>query len=130
MDVNLVVFGGRLVRDPTLRYTPKGTAVCNMTLAASETRTSNGEKIKTTCFMDVVVWGKTGENVSKYLSKGFLCLVEGRLNQNKWETEDGQKRTKIEIYANKVIFGDNRGKEHGGGNQNAGDEHNEFDQEY
>lgn len=129
MDVNLVVFGGRLVRDPTLRYTPQGTAVCNMTLASSETRVSNGEKIKTTCFMDVVVWGKTGENTSKYLSKGFICLVEGRLNLNQWETESGEKRRKIEIYASKVIFGDNRGKTAGGAHDPSA-EGGEFQQEF
>ena len=104
-SVNNCVLSGRLTKDPELKYIPSGTALCNFSIAVNRTYTpSNGEKREETCYIDVVVWQRQAEVCAEHLSKGRLVLVEGRLNQQKWETQDGQKRSKHEIVANMVHF--------------------------
>lgn len=97
--VNKVIFVGRLTRDPELRYTPSGTAVCNTALAVDSGWGDN----KKTLFIDIVVWGKQAEAFSKYMSKGKLCYFEGRLEKQEWE-KDGVKRSKMEAVAETVKF--------------------------
>lgn len=100
---NKVILMGRLTRDPELRYTPGGNAVCSLGLAVSRKYRVEGEMKEETCFVDITVWGKQAEHCSEYLSKGRSVLVEGRLNFRTWET-GGQKRSKLDVVASSVQF--------------------------
>ena len=96
---------GNLTRDPELRHTAQGTSVANFSLAVNRSYKGNdGEFKKETSFFNIIVWGKTGENCAKYLTKGRPVLVEGRLQNRSYETQDGQKRTVTEIVADNVQF--------------------------
>ena len=100
---NKVILIGKLTKDPELRYTPKGTPVCTLRLA-STTRYKSGDSMKDdTLFINVVVWGKQGETAAQYLAKGRSVLVEGRLQEQRWET-DGQQKSRFEIIAQGVRF--------------------------
>jgi len=103
IDVNKVLIAGRLTRDPELRYTSSGTAVTTLPLAVSRRYTSKaGEKGEETCFINVVVWAKAAEFCAEYLGKGRAVFVEGRLQSRSWETDSGQKRSVIEVRAQRV----------------------------
>jgi len=109
-SLNRVLMAGRLTRDPELRYTPSGTAVCNLRLASSRRyKDKSGEWQDDSTFVNVVTWSKTAENCGEYLKKGSAVLVEGRLQSRSWETEDGQKRSVVEINALRVEFLDRIG---------------------
>ena len=96
---NKVILIGNLTKDPEIRYTPSGTAVSTFGLAVNH-RYKLGEEMKDeVCFIDIVVFGKQAENSVHYLSKGQLVIVEGRLQQRRWESEDGQKRSRHEVVA-------------------------------
>jgi single-strand DNA-binding protein len=111
---NKAILIGNLTKDPELRYTPQGTAVATLRIAVSSKYRSGDEMKEETLFIDVVVWGKQGENCSQYLSKGRPVLVEGRLQERKWET-DGQQRSKFEIIAQNVRFLGKKGDAPAGG---------------
>lgn len=101
---NKVILMGNLTRNPELRYTPSGTPVASFGLATSR-RFKQGDELKEeVCFVDIVVFGKQAEHCGQYLSKGNGAIVEGRLQQRRWETEDGQKRSKHEVVAQTVTF--------------------------
>ncbi|MBU1356417.1 MAG: single-stranded DNA-binding protein [Candidatus Edwardsbacteria bacterium] len=103
--LNRVLLSGRLTRDPELRYTPNGSAVCNFSLAVNRRhKDQSGRWQDDTTFINVVAWQAIAENVNKYLHKGSPVMVEGRLESRSWETETGQKRTVIEIRADSVRF--------------------------
>ena len=94
---------GNLTRDPELKYTPQGTAVCNFSLAVSR-KFKQGEEWKTqTIFPRIVVWGKIAEACAKYLAKGSSALVVGRLDSRQYEA-DGRKVTVWEVVAEEVQF--------------------------
>lgn len=120
---------GNLTRDPELRYTPNGTAVANLGLAVNRRWKSGDELKEETDFFDIVVFGKQAENCGEYLHKGRPILVEGRLQQRRWETDDGQKRSKIEVVASNVQFlGTGRPSESSKGSKESKDsEPPEFD---
>ncbi len=101
---NKVLLMGNLTRDPELRYTGAGTAVCSFSMAINRYYTKNGERQEETCFMRITVWGKQGERCAQYLTKGRLVFVEGRLQSRSWETEDGQRRSTVEVVAENVQF--------------------------
>ncbi len=104
-SLNKVFLIGNLTRPPELRYTPSGTAVADVRLAVNRNYTTqSGEKREDTCFLTVVVWGKQAESCGEYLDKGSPILVEGRLQTREWEGKDGQKRTVIEVVADRVQF--------------------------
>jgi single-strand DNA-binding protein len=104
-NLNKVFLVGNLTRDPELRHTAQGTSVASFSLAVNRNyKGSDGEFKKETNFFNIVVWGKVGENCAKYLSKGRSALVEGRLQNRSYETQDGQKRTVTEIIAENVQF--------------------------
>ncbi|MCK5235710.1 MAG: single-stranded DNA-binding protein [Deltaproteobacteria bacterium] len=105
---NKVLMVGNLVADPELRYTGGGTPVATLRIAVNTKYRSGDEYKEEALFIDVVVWGKQGESCSKYLSKGRQVLVEGRLQERRWES-DGQKRSKMEIVAAGVKFLGERG---------------------
>lgn len=101
---NKVILIGNLTKDPEIRYTPSGTAVSNFGLAVNN-RYKQGDDLKEeVCFVDIVVFGKQAENSGQYLSKGQGVLIEGRLQQRRWETDEGQKRSKHEVIAQTVRF--------------------------
>lgn len=103
-SLNKVFLLGNLTRDPDQRYTPSGLAVTRLGLAVN-TRIKQGEEWKEdVCFVDVVVFGKQAESCNEYLSKGRMILVEGRLQWRSWESEDGQKRSKHEVIAERIQF--------------------------
>ncbi len=103
-SVNKVILVGNLGADPELKYTPAGKAVCNFSIATTESwKDKGGEKQEKTEWHRLVVWGEVGENCSKYLAKGRACYVEGRLQTRSYE-KDGQKHFMTEIVADKVVF--------------------------
>ncbi len=104
-SLNKVFLIGNLVRPPELRYTPSGTAVTDLRLAVNRNYTTQGgEKREETVFLTVVVWGKQAETCGEYLDKGSPILVEGRLQTREWDGKDGQKRTVMEVVAERVQF--------------------------
>lgn len=102
---NKVILLGNLTRDPEVRYTPGGTAVASFAIAVNR-RYKQGEETKDeVSYIDIVVFGKTAENCGQYLNKGDAILVEGRLQQRRWDDKDsGQKRSKVEVVAQVVNF--------------------------
>lgn len=103
--LNHVVLIGNLTRAPQLRQIPSGTSVADLGLATNEHyRTSNGDIAETTCFVDIVTWGKQAENCSKFLRKGSPIFVEGKLQLDQWKTDDGQKRSRLRVKADRVRF--------------------------
>mgnify|MGYP003403060024 CR=1 FL=1 len=114
MQFNKVILAGNLTRNPELRYTPNGTPVASFGLATNR-RFKQGDDLKEeVCFIDVVVFGKTAENCSNHLVKGQQALIDGRLQQRRWETEDGQKRSKHEVVAEHIQFGAKPGQQANG----------------
>ena len=101
---NKVILIGNLTKSPELRYTPSGTPVASFGLAVNR-RFRQGEELKEeVCYIDIVVFGKQAEHCGQYLSKGNGVIVDGRLQQRRWESEDGQKRSKHEVVAQTVTF--------------------------
>jgi single-strand DNA-binding protein len=98
-NVDLV---GNITRDPELRYTPSGQPVATFGLAVNRRWQRDGEWQEQTSFFDVVCWGSLGENVSESLGRGSRVMVAGRLEQRSWETQDGDKRSRIEVIADEV----------------------------
>ena len=115
MSFNKIVVVGNLGRDPELRYTPQGTAVCSFTMATNERRKGQaGEQQDVTTWFRVTVWGKQAETVSKYLTKGRSAYVEGRLHVEEWTDRDGKSRHTLEVNASEVQFIDGPGGGGGG----------------
>jgi single-strand DNA-binding protein len=105
ITLNKVFMVGNLARDPDLRHTPSGTPVTEFRLAVSDSyTTSSGEKHDRTCFIDVVSWRKLAESCAEYLKKGSPVFVEGRLEQDTWTTNEGQRRSRIRVVAYSVQF--------------------------
>lgn len=103
-NFNRVILAGNLTRDPELRYTPSGTAVASFAIAVNRTYKAGDEKKEETSFFDITFFGRRAEVVGEYLSKGRPILVEGRLQQRRWETDDGQKRSKVEVIGESFEF--------------------------
>ncbi len=102
MAENTVTLVGNVTRDPELRYTSGGRGVASFGLAVNRRYQSNGEWQEQTSFFDVVAWGTLGENVAASLNKGTRAVVYGRLEQRSWDTQEGEKRTKIEVIADEI----------------------------
>jgi single-strand DNA-binding protein len=116
---------GNLTRDPEVKYTPKGTAVCDLGLAVNETyKTQDGTMKETVTFIDVEVWGRTAENCKQYLAKGRPVFIEGSLKLEQWEDKETQKkRSKLKVRASRVQFlggGQRDGASGGGGQRSSG----------
>jgi len=106
MNLNKVFIMGNLTRDPELKTLPSGSSVANFGIATNRVwRNQQGEKQEEVQFHNIVVFGKQADTVSQYLKKGGSVLVEGRLQTRNWEAQDGTKRTKTEIVAERVQFG-------------------------
>jgi single-strand DNA-binding protein len=123
-SLNKVFLMGNMTRDPELRYTPSGQPVCEFGLAINREYTkSSGERVEDTCFVDVTMWGRRGEVISEYLSKGDPIFVEGRLQYDSWEGQDGRRRSKLKVTAVNFEFigrGGSGGGGGGGGSQGGG----------
>ncbi len=120
-NFNKVFLMGNLTKDPELRYTAGGAPVANFSLAINRTyQLQSGEKKEDVCFVRVVAWGKQAEAVGEYKKKGDPLFVEGRLQSRSWETEDKQKRSIMEVVAERIQFL-NRGKAPADSNQEPGD---------
>ncbi len=120
-NVNVVVITGNLTRDPELRHTGGGTAVCELRVAVNSRRKEGNDWVDKPNFFDVVVWGAQGENCATYLAKGRPVAVEGRLDWREWEAKDGGgKRQAVQIVANSVQFLGSRDGGGGGGGQGDG----------
>ena len=104
-NLNKVFLIGNLTRAPELRYTPTGVAVANLGLAVNRRfRDKTGELKEDVCFLTVTVWDKQAEACCQYLQKGSPIFVEGVLQSRSWETSDGQKRSTIDVRAERVQF--------------------------
>lgn len=119
--MNKIILIGRLTRDPELRYTPNGAAVCSFTLAVDRPFTNQGGN-READFINIVVWNKQGENCAKYLSKGRQAAVEGRLQIRSYEGNDGQRRYVTEVIADRVEFIGGGSTNNGATMHNTGDD--------
>jgi len=100
-DINHVVLVGRLTRDAELKFIAGGLAVCKFSIAINRRRKNGDQWEDEVNYFDVVLWGRQGEALSKFLTKGKPVGVEGELRQDRWE-QDGQKRSRVEIVANNI----------------------------
>ena len=116
-NINRVVLVGNLTKDPELRHTPSGTAVCSLRLAVNTRRkdSATGEWTEKPNYFDITVWGNQGESCAQYLGKGRPVAVDGRLEWREWDAQDGTKRQAVEIIADSVQFLGSRGDTEGGG---------------
>lgn len=125
MNANLVVFAGRLARDPEVRSTTTGQVVCSFAVASERKYFTQGETKKDVVFLDVDMWGKRGEAVAKYFKKGDAIFLQGRLNQQKWEDKQtGKPRSKITMTAESFEFVNGTsgsGSRRSGGGPSGGD---------
>lgn len=101
---------GNLTRDPELRYTPNGKAVCSFGIATNRYwTTESGEKKEEADFHNIVAWGKLAELCSQFLTKGRKVFVEGRMQTRSWTGQDGAQKTRTEVVIDDMILLDNRG---------------------
>ena len=118
--LNHVVIMGRFGRDPELRHTQAGTPVANFTLAVDRDFKDKNTGERSTDWIPVVAWRSTGEFAAKYLSKGRMAVVEGRLQMREWTDKDGNKRTAAEVVAGHIYFGDSKRDGDVQGSRNGG----------
>jgi len=120
-SLNKVMLMGNLTRDPELRVTPKGTPICQFSLAINrQFKMESGESREEVIYVDIEAWGKQGETIAKYLTKGRPVYVEGRLRLDQWEdknTKEKRSRMKV-VLENFQFLGDSRA---GGGGSPSGD---------
>jgi len=118
---NKVMLMGNLTRDPELKHTQSGAAVVNVGIAMNRKyKTQSGDQKEEVCFVDLTAWGRTAEVMAQYLHKGSPLFVDGRLQLDSWETNEGQKRSKLKVIVENMQF--IGGKGDGGGGGNKGDE--------
>ena len=108
-SVNKVILIGNLTRDPEVRYTPKGTAVGEISLACNRVRNDDsGNRIEEVTFVDVECFGPRAEAVAKFFTKGRSIFVEGRLKLDQWESKEGEKRSAIRVVLDNFEFVDSK----------------------
>jgi len=118
-NINRVILTGNLTRDPELRNTPSGMAVCSLRVATNSSRKDeSGNWVDKPNYFSVTVWGAQGENCAKFLSKGRPVAVDGRLDWREYQDKDGKNREAIEIVADRVQFlGSREGGDAGNGSR-------------
>jgi single-strand DNA-binding protein len=128
MSFNKITIVGNLGRDPELRYTPQGTAVCSFSVATNEKRKDKtGEMQDVTTWFRITLWDKKAETASKYLTKGSSIYIEGKLRTEEWTDKDGKIRTTLEVLATDMQFIGSRGEESKQGFSHASENnHGEF----
>ena len=105
VNLNKIFLVGNLTKDPELRYTPQGTAVTTLRIAANRTfKDKAGQTQKDTCFVNIVVWAQMAEVCNQYLQKGRPVFVEGRLQSRSWQNSEGKNRSVLEVVATRVQF--------------------------
>jgi single-strand DNA-binding protein len=121
---NKVILLGNLTRDPEIRYTPKGSAVCDLGLAVNRQYTlENGEKREEVTYVDVVLWARLAEIAAEYLKKGRPVFIEGRLQLDTWDDkQSGQKRSKLRVIGENMQMLGSRGGGGGGGAESGDDD--------
>ena len=122
---NKVILLGNLTRDPEIRYTPKGSAVCDLGIAINRQYTlENGERREEVTYVDVVLWARLAEIAAEYLKKGRPVFIEGRLQLDTWDDkQSGQKRSKLRVIGeNMQMLGSWGAGGGGGGNAESSDE--------
>lgn len=104
-SLNSVTLLGNLCKDPDLKYIPSGQAVCNLRLALNRKwKDKDGAWKEEVTYVSVTAWGKQAEACGEYLKKGYPALIEGRLQTRSWETEAGEKRSVLDVVAERVQF--------------------------
>ena len=106
--LNKIILMGRLTRDPELRRTESGTAVCSFSIAVDRDFKSQSTGERGADFINIVAWRQTAEFVSRYFTKGRMAVVEGRLQIRDWKDKDGNNRRSAEVVADNVYFGDSK----------------------
>jgi single-strand DNA-binding protein len=122
---NKVILLGNLTRDPEIRYTPKGSAVCDLGIALNRQYTlDNGERREEVTYVDVVLWARLAEIAAEYLKKGRPVFIEGRLQLDTWDDkQSGQKRSKLRVIGeNMQLLGSPRGGTAAGGAEGGDDD--------
>ena len=118
MNFNKTFLGGNLTRDPEIRYSQSGMAVCTLGLAVNRRRKlQDGSYAEEVDFINVTAFGKTAENANQYLGKGSPIFVEGQLRYESWDTPEGERRSAIKVIADRVQFLGRRSEGHGAPNQ-------------
>ncbi len=108
-SLNKIMIIGNLGSEPEMRFTPRGNPVTSFSVATNRVYTTpDGERKEETEWFNVVTWGRLAEQCNQFITKGRLIYVEGRLHTHTWEGQDGQKRSRTEVAANKVTFLDKR----------------------
>lgn len=111
-SLNKVQLIGNLTKDPELRYTPSGRAVCTFSIATNRSwTTESGEKREEADFHRIVAWGKLGELCSQFLTKGRKTYVEGRLSTRSWTAQDGQQKSITEVVIDDMLLLDSKGQQ-------------------
>lgn len=126
MSLNKVILIGRLGRDPEVRYMPNGEAVCNFSVATSETwNDRNGQRVERTEWHNITMYRKLAEIAGQYLKKGGLVYLEGRIQSRKYQGKDGIERTAYDIVANEMKMLGGRNENSGGAPYDEGYGHNQ-----
>lgn len=121
MSFNKIIIVGNLGRDPELRYTPQGVAVCSFSMATNEKRRDkSGELQDITTWFKVTLWRQQAENAAKYLTKGSPVYIEGRLRIEEWTDRDNNNRYTLDVQATDMQFIGSRSDGMGGGDYTAG----------
>jgi len=124
MSFNKIIIVGNLGRDPELRYTPQGVAVCSFTMATNEKRRDkSGELQDTTTWFKITLWRQQAENAAKYLTKGSPVYIEGRLRIEEWTDRDQNKRYTLDVQATDMQFISSRGDTGGSDYSGSHDDH-------
>jgi single-strand DNA-binding protein len=121
MSFNKIILVGNLGRDPELRYTPQGVAVCSFSMATNERRRDKaGEFQDVTTWFKITLWRQNAENAAKYLTKGSSVYIEGRLQTEEWTDRDNNNRFTLSVQASEMHFLGGRGEGGGGGDFSGG----------
>jgi len=117
MSINRVMISGNLTRDPELRATAGGTSVLNFGVAVNDRRKNQqtGEWEEYANFINCVMFGKRADALAQYLTKGQKVAIEGKLSYSQWESQQGEKRSKVEVLVDEIEFMSSRGEGGGGG---------------
>lgn len=123
VNINKVFLAGNLTRDPEMRFIPSGTAVATLRLAVNRSyQGRDGNRKEEVAYVTVVVWGKQAQTCQEHLKKGNAVMVEGRLQSRSWETEEKEKRSAMEVVAERVHF--LGGRRPGSGGEGSGEASN------
>lgn len=103
-DINALFLVGRLTKNPELRYTQSGTAVCSFSIANNRTYITSGEKKEIVSYFNCVAWSKLGEVITEYCKKGHRVGITGRLQQRSWNDQEGKRHNIVEIIIENIQF--------------------------